>query len=51
MPTLTIELFWDDLTEKAKSEITTKMEEVGMNTAHNWDVFPLATVCMDIDTE
>lgn len=40
----TIEIYWQDLTEKKQKEI----EEI-CGTEHNWDVFPIAT--LDIEKE
>lgn len=44
---ITIEIYWDDLTERAQNEILKKLNIT--NKEHNWDVFPIATV--DIEGE
>jgi len=40
---ITIEIYWDDLTEKAQNEIR-KALNMDEDENGNWDVIPLATV-------
>ena len=43
---ITIEFYWNDLTEKKQKEI---IELVGDN--NNWDVFPIATLDIEENME
>jgi len=47
-----MDIFWDDLTDKAKQEIADILKEPVEEVAkrRNWDVFPLATVTTLPDT-
>lgn len=43
---ITIEFYWNDLTEKKQKEI---IELIGDN--NNWDVFPIATLDIEEDVD
>lgn len=44
-----IEFYWQDLTEKKQKEI---LEKLNMEpNDHNWDVFPIATLDVEVDEE
>lgn len=47
---ITIDIYWNDLTEKAKNKIK---EVLGFDPGKesNWDVFPMATLDVEIDEE
>ena len=46
---LTIEIYWDDLTEEKKAAIEKEAEERGIDFDNNWDVFPMAV--LDLEDE
>ena len=47
---VTIDIYWDDLTEKAKDNIK---EVLGFDPGKecNWDVFPMTTLVIENDEE
>ena len=44
---ITIEFYWNDLTEKKQNEILETLHMEPGN--HNWDVFPIATLDIEED--
>lgn len=47
----TIEIFWTDLTSEAQERIIGQLENGGIDIEHNWDVFPMAMLVLDVIDE
>ncbi len=46
-----IEIFWTDLTPEAKERIVGQLESGNIDIEHNWDVFPMAMLVLDVIDE
>jgi hypothetical protein len=44
-----IEIYWNDLTDKAKKDILKELGET--EETHNWDVIPMAIIDIETDAE